>query len=503
LKVFISYRHVAPDQEFAQFLGARLSACGHDAFLDVGMLIGTRWVEEIESQIAASEFFVILISKDSILSDLVRREVELAHSLASKGKLTILPIRLGFAGELPYDLAAYLNPIQYTYIEPGKPYDPVCDQIIAAVEHFQALPTLAPAVSRTGMRALIQATDHIGAPLPAADPRMETGAIAPSSPFYVRRTADNAVEQALHGNGCTVVVKGPRQSGKSSLLARICASANAGQKRVCYIDLQLLDHGQFASLGVLLRHMAWKIARVLKTQMKPEPWEDNLGHKEMLTAFIEDGVLGDSKGTAVFVLDEVDRVFDYPYRDDFFALMRAWHNRRATQYLWGRVSLVLSHSTDPALWIQDMNQSPFNVGERVDLEDFDAEQIADLSLRHGLLLDRNRDLKNLQRLVGGQPYLVRQALYTLATRHWPVSTLDEAACDERGPFGDHLRQFHWRLQRDPVLKRALEDILKKGICERDTDFQRLKAAGLVSGASCRRAQMRCGLYDRYFRSQLE
>jgi hypothetical protein len=468
------------------------------------MHVGTRWIKEIELQIKSSQFFVVLLSKDSILSDMVRCEVELPHTLATNNKLVILPVRIALSA-LPYDLAAYLNPIQYTVLGLGESYEPVCNQIIAAIEHFTALPEQATDAEMGWLpdqiRALADLTDAIAAPPPTADPRLETGAMSPSSPFYMARAADAIAVRELGRGGTTVIIKGPRQSGKSSLLARICSSARRNNQRLCYVDFQLMDDAQLNSLRTLLRCLAWKIARFFRTSVKPEPWDETLGDKEVLTGFIEDSVLGDGE-PAIFIFDEVDRVFDYPCRDDFFALIRAWHNRRATQNNWERVDIVLAHSTDPSLWIQDVNQSPFNVGERVQLEDFDADQIAALSHRHRLRLSRDRDIVKLMTLVGGQPYLIRQALYTMATRQWPVSTLNDVAIEERGPFGDHLRQFRWKLHRNERLRVAIAQILQRGACHDDRDFQKLKAAGLVRGESCHSGQMRYELYDRYFRTQL-
>jgi hypothetical protein len=52
-KVFISYRHVKPDEDLASFLEKYLSSRGHQVFIDNQILVGTKWVEEIERQIRA------------------------------------------------------------------------------------------------------------------------------------------------------------------------------------------------------------------------------------------------------------------------------------------------------------------------------------------------------------------------------------------------------------------------------------------------------------------
>jgi hypothetical protein len=193
--VFISYRHVEPDQSLAQSIQQSLTHRRLNVFVDTKMLVGTKWVDEIERQIRLAHFFIVLLSKQSILSDMVRREIKLAYdlSLQPKGSLKILPIRVAFDGELPYDLGAYLDPIQYAKWNGTDAHDTIIPQIQAAIEQAVALPEEGKSSddsSRAGLRALAQATEQSGAPLPAADPRLDleldTGSVKLSSPFYVR-----------------------------------------------------------------------------------------------------------------------------------------------------------------------------------------------------------------------------------------------------------------------------------------------------------------------------
>jgi TIR domain-containing protein len=97
-QIFISYRHISPDRDLAGFLEGYLRSQGLDVFIDTQMLVGDKWVEEIERRIKASSFFVALLSANSIRSDMVRQEVELARSLPNSA---ILPVRVAFEGALP------------------------------------------------------------------------------------------------------------------------------------------------------------------------------------------------------------------------------------------------------------------------------------------------------------------------------------------------------------------------------------------------------------------
>ena len=507
-QVFLSYRHVPPDEQLAERLCAFLEERGLRVFLDKQIRVGLDWVAEIDRQLRASDYFVVFLSEDSIRSDMVRQEVETAHELRQAGKMAIFPVRVGFTGKLPYDLASYLNRIQYVLWHRDDSETELFTLLHTAIMGGASLP-VTPASEDPGIISLTDpsvAAERKGAPLPAADPRivMETGTIRLDSPFYVRRKEDDIAECCLDQPGSTIVVKGPRQSGKSSLLARIHALSKPAGRRSVYLDFQTFDELQFASLGSTLQTLARRIGRVLKTTMQPaELWDsDLLGEKGSFAEFLARAVLAGTSSSVVLILDEVDRLFDRPYRGDFFAAVRGWHNNRATEEAWENLHLVLGHATDPALWIENLNESPFNVGDRLRLGDFTRDQVADLNVRHGNPLRNSDEITGLMELVGGHPYLVRQALYVIATERWSLDRLREEAGKDTGPFGDHLRRHLWALLQSERLRAAVARIAKGGGCDDESLFQRLLAAGLAAGESRSVARLRCALYQQYFSRHL-
>src|SRR4051812_38627536 len=388
-QVFLSYRHVEPDERLAEGLCAFLQQRGLRVFLDKQIRISLDWAMEIDRQLRASDSFVVFLSEDSIRSDMLRQEVQIAHELRQEGKLAIFPIRLGFQGKLPYDLGSYLNRIQYALWHPGDAETELFGLLHTAITGGASLP-MAQSSDNLGVVSLADssvAAEWKGAPLPAADPRIviETGTIRLDSPFYVRRREDAAAESFLAQPGSTIVVKGPRQSGKSSLLARLYTLSKQWGRRSVYLDFQTFDEPQLASLGTILQTSARRIARTLKTPLQPDDvWDsDLLGEKGSFAEFLGRAVLDGSSSPVVLILDEVDRLFDRAYRGDFFAAVRGWHNNRAMEESWDNLHLVLGHATDPALWIENLNESPFNVGDRLRLGEFTRDEVADLNERYG------------------------------------------------------------------------------------------------------------------------
>lgn len=510
-RVFISYRHVKPDEDLALALEQVLMADGCQVFVDRRIVLGAEWAEEIDRQLHAAEFFVVLLSAESIRSDMVRQEIMLAHDLKQRRNLRILPVRVAFTGALPYDLGGYLNPLQYAVWEGDQSTAEIAAAIRLAIQQAAELPHAGHAVeaadTRDQIAALHRATEQRGAPLPQVDPRvlelaMERGTMRFNSPFYVRRPTDDEMDRQLRREGTTVIVKGARQMGKSSLLVRAAAQARNQGKRVCSIDFQSIDETRFTTLDSLLMYLMSRLARDWKTARKASDyWDDRLGAKDSATDFIEDAVLSGHEAPAILFLDEADRVFPYPYRNDFFALLRYWTNRRADAPEWDHFNLVVAHSTDPVLWIDDINQSPFNVGNPIRLRDFDFGQVAELSRRYPLTLSE-ANLNEVYGLLGGHPYLTRQAFYVLASGSAGLDELQRTATRPDGPFGDHLRRFAGILSQRESLKKAVLQILQGNPCDDEHSFQRLYAAGLVTGSSRHEAQLRCRLYEDYLRTHL-
>jgi len=497
--VFISYRHVSPDQDLAAELAKYLDERKVSYFVDKKIRIGEKWVKVIDRELRACESLVVLISADSIRSDALSYEVKLARQWDKR----IFPVRVNYDGALPADLGYYLDRIQYKLWRTGESFAPICGSILDGIRGNWVQDGLEP--SPEALRRLGEVTELRGAPLPSADPRLETGALKLDSPFYVRRPADEAIERLVCQPGETILVKGPRQVGKTSLAARAQAAAQSNSQQTCYIDFQLIDGARYRKFGTLLQYLADRLERELQTTIKrKEVWNKMLGDADSLTEFMERAVLAGREKPVLVCLDEVDNVFNHAYRDDFFGLLRGWHNRRATHTArnWNRFNLLIAHSTEPSLFIRDLSQSPFNVGTPLRLGDFERNEILWLNQRHACPLKGVEDVEHLIRLVGGHPYLVRQAFFSLSANGGSIAGLENAAADDTGPFGDHLRRLLWAMRANDRLRKSLKQVVIGKGCKNEDDFQRLRAAGLVDGVSRQTARPRCELYARYLKDHL-
>ncbi len=391
-------------------------------------------------------------------------------------------------------------------------YDEIRDMIARLTDVLRDMLTLSPEVLRqTGFAALVEAiktavpvAEPPGVASADATPPLEApgGAMRPNSPFYVQRRSDRLAAGAFREGGATIIIKGPRQVGKSSTLAQLVAVAGEAGKKVAVIDFQLLDDSKLQDDGVFFRHFCSWIASELGLPDRVEAhWRSMLSHKQLCTAYVERQVLAVLRQKLVVAMDEVETLFRSPVCEPFFAMLRNWHNRRATPSSpWRDLDLVLVTSTEPLMFIANVNQSPFNVGDTVVLRDFSAEQVAELNRRHGQPFSP-REEQRLVKLVGGHPFLAHKALYQVASGRWSVAGLFAGATDPAGPFGDHLQRLLRLLQKEGDLTGPLLTTIR-GKPVSDAASLRLQAAGLVhkpGGAYL----PRCRLYAEYFGRQLE
>ena len=341
-------------------------------------------------------------------------------------------------------------------------------------------------------------------PFPSAQPgalEIPEGTMKLKSAFYMERQADSIALSTIVQQGVTISIKGPRQVGKSSLLNRIIKAARDESKRVLFLDFQLLGRADLSSDEIFLRRFCSWISEELEMDDRvDEYWQKNISHIQRCTRYISRYILKELASPLVLAMDEVDKVFDTPFRNDFFGMLRNWHNSRAMREIWNNLDFVLVTSTEPYQLIDDLNQSPFNVGQVIELEDFTLEQVAELNRRHGSPFNSRAEME-LMGLLNGHPYLVRKALYLVASGQITTTELFKRASNTRGPFGDHLRRLVSLLHHRQELKQALLQVIHHHRCEDEYRFWQLRGVGLVR-SSDQGVIPRCQLYTDYFQEHL-
>lgn len=331
------------------------------------------------------------------------------------------------------------------------------------------------------------------------------GAIPLDSKFYIVRPIDKTFYQAITRGDSIVLIKGARQMGKTSLLARGLQEARKANSQVILTDFQRFNSSHLSSIDSLFLALAELITDQLDLDVSPkEIWHSERGASINFERFMRREVLKKLSLPLVWGLDEVDRLFSCSFSSEVFGLFRSWHNARSLDPAapWKQLTLAIAYATEAHLFITDVNQSPFNVGTRLVLDDFNIEQVSELNIRYGSPLRNSAEIAEFFQLVNGQPYLVRRGLHEMVTQSIDVTVLEQLSCKDEGCFGDHLRRILVSLNQEPKLRETIKAILEKSSYPTTENFYRLRSAGLISGDSPQETRLRCKLYENYLRQQL-
>lgn len=331
------------------------------------------------------------------------------------------------------------------------------------------------------------------------------GAVGLGSNLYIVRDSDIELIQAVHRRDSIVLIKGARQMGKTSLLARGLREARSDKVKVALTDFQKLCADDFSSSEDFFKEIGSILVDALDLDVDPSAnWNPRRGPTINFERFLRREILEKLDAPLVWGIDEADRLFGYPFASEVFGLFRSWHNERALDpdCPWGRLTLLISYATEAHLFISDMNQSPFNVGTRISMGDFQFEQLQELNHRYGGPFTNPEALTRFHQLTGGQPYLSQKGLYELAKHRYTQETLLEKADSDDGPFGEHLRRLALSIRQEAELVSAVRTVISgEGTLSPDLFF-RLRSSGVLVGDNPSNAKLRCELYQRYLKGQL-
>ncbi len=237
------------------------------------------------------------------------------------------------------------------------------------------------------------------------------GTLRYDAPSYVQRPADALLrQQVMDGKLCYVLTT--RQMGKSSLMNRLAHDLQDEGVCTAIIDLTTIGTAEIET---------WYLSLLddLQTQLDLETdveawWElqSSLSPVKRFTKFFKDVLLPEVEGEIAVFIDEIDSMLHFSFSDDFFAAIRAIYNQTLTTKDAGRLSFVLLGVATPNELIKDQRRTPFNIGERIDLEELDiisARQV----FKNGLPQQNDTLVERIFYWTNGHPYLTQRIAHTM------------------------------------------------------------------------------------------
>ncbi len=339
-----------------------------------------------------------------------------------------------------------------------------------------------------------------GQPLPSPHIKsFDAGSMPVNSLYYVNRDADIAVQESLDTTGSVIVLRGPRQTGKSSLLNRALSTIYKEKATIIFTDFSQFSNEDIKDLDTLCMRVIGNImSQVDENASSSLTWNPMHGAGGNMEHAIHHSVLKKIPGRIVWAMEEVDRVLVRPFSTEFFSFLRGYHEKGKTDLgrLWKNLTMIMTVTTEPHLYIKDLNRSPFNIVPSINLFDFTLDQVEDLNNRYGNPVSSREGLKAVMLLTGGQPYLVQRVLYTLSHKEDSMDHLFSVASSPSGPFGEHLHQTVGLAMRDSALQVALVKLVARMPAER-ADLLRLECAGIIINTGKNEFKFRCELYRKF------
>nr|MBX2880581.1 AAA-like domain-containing protein [Granulosicoccus sp.] len=253
--------------------------------------------------------------------------------------------------------------------------------------------------------------------------RQAGGALRPDDPTYVARRADQALYDAIVSGEFSYVLTS-RQMGKSSLVARMARQLRDENWHVCVVDLSAIGSASTVTEDRWYYGLAYRIAQDLQIVQDFKAWwadHSELTRAQLFSDFIGELVLTQCSERIAIFIDEIDSTLPLDFTDDFFAAVRAIYNARATDETYSRISITLLGVATPDRLIQDKRRTPFNIGTRIDLNDFTLQQVTE---GPGKTLDQDR-VERVYHWTNGHPYLTQRLMKEVDTSE-SVQSVDEA-----------------------------------------------------------------------------
>ena len=327
--------------------------------------------------------------------------------------------------------------------------------------------------------------------------------LPPDSPLYLVRSEDEAkASRVILEPGALVRIRGSRGMGKTSLINQLLHQATGADCKTAYLSLREIDLAVGTSLDSFLREFCLQVANTLHIpDQLDEYWDDFFGSTICCKSYFEEYLLPEVSTPVVLALDDVDCIFDLQdLADDFFGLLRAWHEDAKTREIWQRLRLIVAHSTD--LYVpQNINKSPFNVGFPIDLVPFSPDQILSLLDRWQVSLSF-AEVNTLAQFVGGRPDLLQPACQALSKNGEGLTNLIQAALTVDGPFQTPLKRLQQSLENRSQLGPVLAAVNSGETIEslNHKDLYHLDSLGLIVVAD-QKIQFSCGLYVQWFENR--
>ena len=248
--------------------------------------------------------------------------------------------------------------------------------------------------------------------------KLKSYTIVPDS-LYVERKADlqlHGIVEAMQRPGYVLV---SRQMGKTNLLLRAKRKWENSRDLYVYVDMSNVAESERACFETLidtaidtheeiLSSLREKIKDMRRVNITKSPVQ---AHNEELRTLLK--VVN---GKLVFILDEIDSLTRTSYSDNVFSQIRSVYFSRVNYPVLEKLTYVLSGVVEPTEIIKNPKISPFNIGEKILLEDFTRKEYSTFIEKAELQDFGQKVIDRIYYWTGGNPRMTWDICYALQNK---------------------------------------------------------------------------------------
>ncbi len=209
--------------------------------------------------------------------------------------------------------------------------------------------------------------------------------------LYVQRDADRQVKNIIHDMGRPGYVLVSRQMGKTNLLLNAKRKLETPDDVFVYVDLSnpfenarsCFENIVDTAIETNLEKFD-SVAKVIHERRKE--LRDTPAHKQHTNELRL--LINAIEGKLVIILDEIDALTKTQYSDQIFAQIRSIYFSRVNFKELEKLTYILSGVIEPNEIIKDPKISPFNIGQKIFLNDFNKEEFEQFITKSKLSLSQ-------------------------------------------------------------------------------------------------------------------
>ncbi|TKG03333.1 AAA-like domain-containing protein, partial [Vibrio sp. F13] len=224
--------------------------------------------------------------------------------------------------------------------------------------------------------------------------------------LYVNRAADIQLKNIIEDMQRPGYVLVARQMGKTNLLFNAKRQLESKDRMFAYVDMSNVYKKERECYQNIidcivepnddfLSDAEEKIDIIREKKLPP--------HKEYMRSLRV--ILKIIPGSLVIILDEIDALKTSDYSDKIFAQIRSNYFSRTSFPEFENLTYVLSGVIEPTELIQDRNKSPFNIGDKIYLDDFNKDEYLTFIEKSNLKVS-NEIIDHIYSWVNGNPRLM-------------------------------------------------------------------------------------------------